>query len=116
MIWQLQMEDFERLAPSDVEDGEGGFVPAWSPMGEVRCAIARVSAGEASEGGSDRPRDEVSAVADRPVLHGDVLRRKRDGETFRCVGGGFDGSEAPSCATFSFFRCTLERWAVPDGE
>lgn len=116
MIWREQMEEFERLAPADVEDGEGGFVPAWDPIDVVMCAFSRTMAGESSEGASERPLDRASAVTDKPVLYGDVLRRRSDGETFRCVGGGFAGSEAPSCATFSFCRCELERWEVPDAD
>ena len=103
------------LSHGTKSDGEGGTVSTWDEGRTFMATIVRDSSTEARVAEHEGVSNVYTVTTSEVLSHGDVFRRRSDGQTFR-VTSDSDDMNAPSMATFTFSQVSAEEWRLPDAD
>lgn len=109
-------EPFCILDKATAPDGYGGVVTSWSEGAQFEAAAVLDSSPEAraAEAQGIRPVYTITTKKSVVLRFSDVVRRKRDGKTFRIKSDG-DDKVTPASARLDMRQVSAEEWGLPDG-
>lgn len=110
---EAMMEDCIIMDKSRVPDGEGGFITRWTEGAEILVAItldSSISARVAEKEGFSNVYTLTTTQENALEFH-DVIKRKRDGKTFRVTNDGSD-MKTPSISSLNLCQVSAEAWGL----
>lgn len=115
MLYERFMEPFIILRKSKVADGEGGFIEWWEDGETVELAISNDQSIQAqiAEHQGVTSTCTITSYKSVKLKYHDVVRRKRDGSTYRVTSRG-DSKVSPNFSPIDMNRVTAERWDIPN--
>lgn len=109
-------ETFYILDKTTAPDGYGGVITTWSEGAEFEAAAVLDSSPEARVAEAQGIKPIYTITTRRSVIlrFSDVVKRARDGKTFRIKSDG-DDKLTPMSATLDMRQVSAEEWGLPDG-
>lgn len=109
----LMMDECVIMNKSKEPDGEGGFVVEWSEGAEILCAIVNDSSMQAKIAEKDGVTSTYTITAKKeiPLEFHDVIKRVKDGKTFRITSDAGD-KESPSASRLNMAQYSAEKWSL----
>lgn len=109
-------EPFRKLECTEAPDGYGGVITTWTDGDVFDAAAVLDSSPEARVAVAQGIRPVYTITTHRSELlrFSDVVRRERDGKTFRVKSDG-DDKLTPTSATLDMRQVTAEEWGLPSG-
>lgn len=97
-----------------VSDGQGGYDLFWEDGAEIECAITLDTSTQARIAQHQGVSNLYTITTKKSVMlqYNDVLRRLKDGKTFRVTSDGAD-NKTPEGATLNMRQVSAEEWSVP---
>lgn len=114
-LYERMMEPCTRIAPSFVQDGEGGRKTVWTKGDGFEAALVRSSAAEVRIGERQGTASTWTVTSKEILGFHDVFQRDSDGMAFRVTSRSAD-VVTPRGASFAFCQCSAEEWEVPNGD
>lgn len=108
-------EKFQMIDKITVDDGIGGFKPAWVPSATFDAAISLDDSVQAQTAMAAGVKGVYTVTTKRKInlqFH-DVFRRLSDGKVFRVTTDG-DDKKTPPTAGLDMRSVRAEEWVLPD--
>ena len=102
------------LDKKTVSDGQGGYSAEWTEGAKIDCAFSLDTSTAARVAQHNGVKNLYTIITRKSVTldYNDVLRREKDGKTFRVTSDGADKA-TPDAATLSVRQVSAEEWSVP---
>lgn len=107
------MEDFVMIDVRTVSDGQGGFMTQYTDGATVKCGMTLDSSIQAKIAMKQGVTSVYTLITDKAVIlpFHQVLRRLKDGKTFRITSDGTD-SATPMSANLNMRKYSAEEWVL----
>lgn len=109
-------EPFAFMDKSHVSDGEGGYTVTWTQSeATFQAALRFDSSIQAKRAQAEGVKDLYTIISGRETSleYNDVVKRLKDGTTFRITTSGKD-HKTPLSAGLNMRAVSAELWVVPD--
>ena len=107
-------EEYIVVDKTTVNDGYGGYTVVWKDGATIKGALAIASESEVTVAGAMGERVTHTMLIDKSIIleYHSVLRRKRDGKTFRVTSRGAE-NHTPDSSTLNKRKISCEEWEIP---
>lgn len=115
MLVYDSFEPFIFMIKTMVPDGEGGMETTYVDGAEFLAGISNPNSSLSKIADALTERRNVQITTNRSVsLEAlDVVKRKRDGKTYRILPGGEEDNQTPPVSTLDLRSHQAEEWTIP---
>lgn len=114
-LLNAMMEDFVRMVPESKPDGSGGTKTVWADGEAIRAAVHLDVSTQARIAEAAGAVSAYTVTTSRAVhlKFDDILKRVRDGKTFRITSDNSE-KQTPALTALDMAVCTAEEWRLPE--
>ena len=115
-LLEKAMESYIILNKTTTDDGYGGVITTWTEGARIKCAVQFNNSIEAKVGEAQGVTSVYTLTTKKDInlQYHDVLRRVRDGKSFRITSDG-DDLYTPEGAGLDMRNVSAEEWSLPNG-
>lgn len=106
-------ETFVFVTKTQVPDGEGGLITSWEDGAEFKAIITLDTTMQTRIAEQEGVTSVYTVTTNKGTwldFH-DVIKRVRDGQTFRITSNSKD-KESPTVSSLNIAQCKAEKWEV----